>query len=217
MSRAGVIDVKLKRMFLDTKLVEGLIGKKSAKAIRVAMSRVRLRAMHSMKKKGRARKRPAKDFGKAFETWMQEVMQKHPSPPGTPPYVYSDREKESLRNIWFALDVTGGNMQGVVGPLLLNKHNFINGVLTKGTVPSLHEHGGTAGIQEVLNTNWITENGVRRVLSSQWVRAGMFSRRKRAKMPQRVRTANYQKRPFMQPALEKEAPKFPQLWSARAA
>lgn len=200
MARAGVVDIQLKKMFLDRKLVEDIMGKKSAKALRIALSRVRKRAQHSMKTKGAARRRPKRDKGKAFDRWMLEVTQQPASPPGTPPFVHSTSSVETLRNIWFGVEFTSGTVQGIVGPLALNKMQKLNGVVARGTVPRLHEKGGTATIRE------------KRVGKS-WHPIG---RRVRPGQPVRSRQATYPKRPFMLPALQAEAPKLPKLWTGAA-
>jgi hypothetical protein len=203
--RSGVIDITAKKMFLDTKLVEGLIGKKNAKALRIAMSRVRLRAMHSMKRKGKARRPPKSGKGKAFERWAEEIQNAPVAPAGSPPFAHSDDSVRSLRAIWFALDTSGGNFDGIVGPRKLHGG--------RGSVPKLLEGGGSQRIDEVLLANYKFDGKRRYVASSEWVRANTFKSRNRAGMKKRVRTARYAPHPFMQPALAKEAPRFPSLWT----
>lgn len=189
------VDVSVKRMFLDTKLVEGLIGKKSAAALRKAMSRIRLRAMHSMRKKGKARRPPKNQGGKAFLRWADEVQNQPVSAPGSPPFVHSDDSVRTLRNIWFALDNSSAvEIRGVVGPLKLNGN--------QGAVPSLMERGGSQKIRE-------------RRIGKHWIPVGRVNGSSSGRLT-RVRTANYPARPFMQPAMTKEAPKLPSLWAARA-
>jgi hypothetical protein len=228
-------------MFFDTKLVEGLIGKKNAKAIGKAMARVRLRAMHSMKQKGKGRKPPKNQSGKAYLRWLEEVQNSPVSPPGSPPFSHTSDPVVSLRNIWYALDTSNRNeLSGIVGPLRLNQKAYQGGVmLASGSVPKVMEFGGTIGIREKLEN--IAEGiraprkGPKRNLSARqrqamiarikanptasgvfvagqaWVRMGR--RKPVAGQPTRVRIATYPKRPFMGPALKAEAPKFPSLWT----
>lgn len=191
------VDVSVKRMFLDTKLVENLIGKKSAKELRVAMSRVRLRAMHSMKKKGRARRPPKNQGGKAYLRWVEEVQNQPVSAPGTPPFCHSDDSVRSLRNIWFALDNSSRDeIRGVVGPLRLNG--------SQGAIPGLLEKGGSQLIRE-------------KRVGKHWIPLGKAGRGRSGSKRTRVRMATYAARPFMQPALQKESPKIPSLWARGAA
>ena len=206
-STDGLLDVKAKNFFLDTKLVEGLIGKKSAKSLHIALSRVRLRAMHSMRKKGRARRPPKHQGGKAFLRWQEEVTSSPVSAPGSPPFAHSENQVTSLRNIWFALDNTSATeVSGVVGPLRLNQYGTLNGVVTKGSVPRVHEKGGTARVQEWLfnvpghKWRWVRGKGPRR-----------------GNIVRRTRIATYPPRPFMQPALTKESPKIAAIWGRSVA
>jgi hypothetical protein len=164
-----------------------------------------------MKTKGRARRPPKRQGGKAYKRWMDEVMNQPVSPAGFPPFVHSDDHVRSLRNIWFALDNTSStDIHGVVGPLRLNGN--------QGSVPSLHEKGGSRSIAEVLHEHWTFDEGThKRLVSSEWVPATLIGRRNRMNAKKRTRTARYPARPFMQPALTKEAPKFPALWLGMAA
>lgn len=245
MVRSGLVDVQLKRMFFDTKLVENLIGKKSANAIGKAMARVRLRAMHSMKQKGKARKPPKNQGGKAYLRWLEEVQNSPVSSPGSPPFTHTSDPIASLRNIWFGLDTSNRNeLSGIVGPLRLNQKQYQGGVmLASGSVPNVMEFGGTIGIREKLvniaegirqprkgPARVLTANQkaamIRRqqadptrsgvfVAGQEWVRMG---RRKPVKgQPTRVRMATYARRPFMKPALLAETPKFPPLWTGKLA
>ena len=241
--RQGVVDASLKRMFFDTRLVENLIGKKNANAIGKALARVRLRARQSMKQKGKARKAPKRQGGKAWLKWIEEVQNSPVSPPGSPPFAHSNDPNASLRNIWFGLDTSNRNeLSGIVGPMRLNQQAYIGGVMmASAAVPKTLEFGGTIGIREKLEN--LAEGiraprkGPRRSLSASqkaamirrkqndpkgpyvagqaWIRMG--KRKPLPGQPTRVRIAHYIKRPFMRPALKVEAPKFPALWSGQLA
>jgi hypothetical protein len=155
MKTAGV-QFKAKKFFFDRKLVQDLLGKKSAKALGKAGSFVQRRSRSSLRRR------------------------KKTSSPGQPPSVHSNDSVATLKNIWFALDP--GSLSVVVGPLKLNQ----GGESSAGTIPALHEFGGRLAIKD--------------------------SRGRRKRTQGQVRIANYPARPFMQPALEKEAPNFPSLW-----
>jgi hypothetical protein len=189
---SGGVDYHLKKLFFDRQLVEALIGKKSAKAMGRALAKVRLRAMHSMKPKGKARRRPKRDTGKAFEKWAEEIQNQPVSPAGSPPFLHSNNHVTSLRNIWFGLDnSTVHEIRGVVGALKLNGR--------QGAIPGLHEHGGQQLIQE-------------QRIGREWIPLGRINKRSSNPKFLRRRMATYPARPFMQPALEKEQDNFPDLW-----
>jgi hypothetical protein len=165
------ITIRAKRMFFDRKKVQDILGKQSAKALGKAGAFVQRRARSSLRRRKAA------------------------SAPGSPPNVHSQDDVATLKNIWFALDEK--SLSVVVGPLKLNQQQYLGGVLTAGTVPQLHEFGGTAGIRE------------KRVGKS-WHPVGR--RGPRPGQPTRVRRAQYPPRPWMGPAMVKEAPNFPSLW-----
>lgn len=152
------VQFKMKRFFFDRAYVQNVLGKESAKALGKAGAFVQRRARSSLRRR------------------------KKTSAPGTPPSAHSGDNVATLKNIWFALDPR--SLSVVVGPLKLN-HLVDN---SAGTVPALHEFGGTARLR---------------------------GRVRRGQKP-RLRTARYPARPFMGPALEAEAPKFPSLWLRRA-
>jgi hypothetical protein len=73
----------------------------------------------------------------------------NPAAPGRPPKFRADDESVSLRNIQFFYEES--SKSAVVGPIKLNQHQYgDDGVLQIGTVPAVHEFGGTAGIRERL-------------------------------------------------------------------
>lgn len=119
-------------------------------------------------------------------------------PPGKPPKARSTHPTISLRNIQFALDPSKFSV--VIGPLRLNAKQYKNGRLMSGTVPAVHEFGGTVGIREKL-------------VGSEWRPYGR--RKPRPGQAVRVRMASYPARPFMGPALAQNASKFPTLWGER--
>lgn len=115
---------------------------------------------------------------------------KKTSEPGGTPSVHSKDPVATLKNVLFAYD--DRTKSGIVGPVKLNQKqkDWINpGTLT---VPQIMEAGGVVTIEEV------SLNGVR------WTRRDK-RRRKREDLKYRSRRAIYRPRPFMRPALEKEA------------
>lgn len=151
---------------------------------------------------------------------------KKPSQPGTPPSVHAESSaRATLKKIYFAYDPPNDSV--VIGPEKLNQVNFnIAGVRT--SVPNVHEFGGTIAIREWMFTalDERTIDIVERYPSSfnwldEWTRRDlrwkMTSRKRKWTLAKfgvktRVRNANYPARPFMQPALKKVAPKFPDLF-----
>lgn len=183
-----VVKFKMKSLFFDTKKVEHLIGKRSAKAMSEAGAHVRTRARQQLRRR------------------------KSISKPGNTPSVHSQDDTASLRNIWFALDER--TLTVVAGPLALNQVNFTtDGGRT--TVPELHEFGGAVSIHEqqfkVKLGRTVSPSQIREAMNQPWRRADL-RRAKRPWLRYRVRQAQYPARPFMWPALQHEAPKFPQLW-----
>lgn len=111
------------------------------------------------------------------------------SAPGSPPSAHSTDKVATIKNILFAYEPRSRSV--VVGPVLLN------GRRQAGVVPETLEFGGAVAIHE-------------KRVGTVWRSIGR--RKPRPGQPTRVRQARYRKRPFMGPALEREAPKFPDLW-----
>jgi len=159
MKTSGV-QFKMKRFFFNSKEVERILGKRSAKALGRAGAFVQRRARSSLRRR------------------------KKSSAPGSPPSVHSSDAVATLKNIWFALDPR--SLSVVVGPLQYAGKSLESN--SQGTGAALHEFGGR----------------------------GKFRQRNKSRKPRPVRVASFPARPFMFPALEKEAPNFPSLWLQRA-
>lgn len=177
-----VIDYRLKEFFFDREKVKRLIGKANAKNISKALAFVQRRSRSSLRRR------------------------KKTSAPGTPPSVHSVNDVTSLKNILFGYDPN--RKSGIVGPVRLNKSIF--GPSITGTVPELHEFGGAARLKLGLEATRKIR-GRRRTPSSP-VEWRVLRHRPRPGQPTKTATAFYPPRPFMGPALIKEAPKFPSLW-----
>lgn len=121
-----------------------------------------------------------------------------PSAPGNPPKSRTGILKEFL---YFAFDPSKGSV--VIGPAKTNQV-FFNGAgqPVKGTVPAVLEYGGEVGILEW----WLPRLKV-------WRRADLRSKRRLAQRQTRVRTVKIAPRPYMQPAIAKESPKFANIWA----
>lgn len=121
-----------------------------------------------------------------------------PSTPGSPPKSRTGILKEFL---YFAFDPSRRSV--VVGPARTNQVFFKgNGQPVTGTVPAVLEFGGSIGVLE-----WYLPR------RGKWVRADLRSKRKLAARTTRIRTVTIAARPYMQPALAKEAPKFAEIWA----
>jgi hypothetical protein len=182
------VNYKLKDFFFDRSVVERSLDTATKKNLSQAGRFVRTRARTSMKRrKNRVNKKTGKEIS---------------SPPGRPPFAWSEDPVATLKNILFAYDPSRQSV--IVGPVGLNQKQYLGGQLRAGTVPELHEFGGRMGFRE-------------KRVGKTWRSIGR--RKPRPGQPTRVRTAVYPARPYMGPALEAEAPKFPDLWhnSVRAA
>jgi hypothetical protein len=115
------------------------------------------------------------------------------SKPGNPPRVHSQDNVANLRNILFALSDEDSVLIGPVG--LDSKRGKSN---SQGSVPALLELGGLSIILEKLaGHKWLP-------IGQRWPRPGQ---------PVRKRHLNIFARPYMKPALEEEAPRFPNLFA----
>lgn len=122
---------------------------------------------------------------------------KRTSKPGEPPSSHTGVLKQF---IYFAFDPRAGSV--VIGPAKTNQVFFKgNGEPVTGAVPGILEHGGSIRILE------------RRLRNGKWVRADLRSKRKLANYKTRLRKVSVAARPYMGPALAKEAPKFPSLFA----
>lgn len=120
---------------------------------------------------------------------------KDASQPGQPPSSHSGILR---RFIFFAYDQDAGGV--VVGPMKTNQVFFgRDRKPVTGTVPQVLEYGGSITILEVFK--W-----------GSWRRADLRSKRRNAGMPTRYRTVEIKARPFMHPALDKERPKFAEMF-----
>lgn len=129
---------------------------------------------------------------------------KSASPAGSPPSAHSNGN--SLKTILFAFQPQSEST--IVGPVQFNQVNFTIESVTS-TVPGLHERGETAIIREYRYQPIEGESDV------QWRRVDgrkRYGPREGYRLQTRRRTARYPKRPFMRPALEAEAPNFPELF-----
>jgi hypothetical protein len=184
---------KAKQFFFDRQKVLDQVGVDRARFLRNIGRYVQRTARNSMKRKGSARKPPKNMNGRAYEKWLLEIQKQPSSPAGSPPFVHTSDSVATLKNILF---VFGSSKESVlVGPVGLNGRG--------GSIPALHEYGGTAQIQEKQVT---FQRG-----GSKWVPQG---RRLRPGQKTRRRNATYPARPFMAPAVVKtqSQSKFKDLW-----
>jgi hypothetical protein len=192
------VRANLKDMFFDRTKVEKLVGERGAKFLNRVGGFIRTVARRSMRSGGKKRKA---------------------SMPGDPPRYQTKDKVATLRNIQYGYEPARQSV--VVGPVKLNQKQYLNGRLSSGTVPALHEFGGTAGMLEKEITAIIGRGAAGRdergrytqgaaIWGKKWVPVG----RRRPKPGQRTRTrvAKYPARPFMAPALVEAQKKFPQLW-----
>lgn len=117
------------------------------------------------------------------------------SKPGQPPR--SHGPEPNLRTIFFVYEERAHSV--IVGPVKFNS----GGGALNNNVPKTLEHGGVIGFRE------------KRYPGGEW-RPLLTTRRPRPGEQRRVRRYRIAARPFMGPALEQEADKFPDLFAARA-
>jgi hypothetical protein len=202
-----------KRFFFDRQAVADIVGKTAAKALGRAGAYVQRRARSSMRRGGKK---------------QREAGSRVPSSPGIPPKAWSTDKVATLKNIQFAF--VPREMSVFVGPLALN----MGGMGQHGAIPGVHEHGGSRRILEwrfnqlEYMRSWRGWKKYRSSakFSNEWQRRDLRwndASRKRRKhtlsqlgVETRTRTASYPARPFMGPALQKEAPKFPTLFARGA-
>jgi hypothetical protein len=126
---------------------------------------------------------------------------KRTSAAGEAPSVHSKDDRASLRNILFGYDP---QIHGVViGPVRLNQVNLTD--TGRVTIAALMEFGGHVNIHEEQWRNTLTP--------AQWYRRD-FRYSKSERKRYRIRRANYEARPYMQPALdaEREAGTIRDVW-----
>jgi len=183
-----------KSFFFDRAKIIERVGADRARLLRNVGGFVSKTAARSMRKKGYARKPPKNMNGRAGRKFMAEVRGEVSSPPGSPPFTHSTDPNATLRKILFVFDTAKEAM--VVGPVALNQKNAFG---ISGTVPSLHEYGGTQVVKE-------------KKVGKIW--RPMGKRQARPGQPTRRRKATYAARPFMAPAVKKtqSTGKFKQLW-----
>ena len=172
----------IKESFFDRPKVISALKRAKRRALSKAGAFVRKRARSSMRRRKRA------------------------SAPGSPPSAHAG-SGPSIKTILFAFQPESEST--VVGPVQLHQVNYtVESVAS--TVPGLHERGETAIIREYRYepisgsgdpTEWRRVPGNRKARDRDGFR-----------LVNRRRTARYPKRPFMRPALEAEAPNFPELF-----
>lgn len=123
------------------------------------------------------------------------------SRPGRPPYVHTDDERITLRNIQYHSD---GQRSVIIGPVSLNQVNQSAATLSSVPVPQLLEQGGEVLIHERSRDGGKTWR--RRDLRFNPRPGDLFRKRK----------ARYAPRPFMGPALAKVRSKLPSMFAAAA-
>lgn len=117
---------------------------------------------------------------------------------GSPPFSHTRDPFATIRNILFALDATRNSV--VIGPVRLNGRQYLNGILSRGTIPEVLEYGGFEGIREK-----------QRYAGGPWRGLGT-TRALRPGERIRVRQARYEARPFMRPAFAAESQNILSLW-----
>lgn len=193
---------KLTRFFLDRAEVRQQLGVQRARFLNRVGGYARKTAIRSQRR-----------VGKKGE----------PSPAGQPPRHHGG--DPSLRTILYGMDAATGGV--IVGPVGFNQKYYFGGRPSAGTIPALHEVGGTLGIREkLISTGDFTYGKQTRNAKGQfgkkekiygktWVPVGR--RKPRPGQPTRVRNATYPARPTMKPAQQKTIAKFPQLLFGRDA
>jgi hypothetical protein len=183
------VTFEVREAFFDRPKVIASLKKAKRKALSKAGAFVRRRARSSMRRR------------------------KSASAPGSPPSAHSSNT-HSLKTILFAYQPQ--SQSAIVGPVQLNQVNFSIESVTS-TVAGLHERGETAIIREYRYasidgdsepSDWRRVDGRRRYQQL----FQLNDQRRGYRLEFRRRQARYPKRPFMRPALEAEAPNFPELF-----
>lgn len=144
-----------------------------------------------------ARKRVLSKFGAFVRRTAKGLIRKRkkPAPPGRPPSSHTGVLREF---IYFAYDPDVDSV--IIGPAKTNQVFFSDsGKPVTGTVPSVLEFGG-----HVNQFDWF-------VPGFGWQRADL-RRVRRSGRKTRMRKIAIAARPYMQPALDENLPKFPDLW-----
>lgn len=158
------VSAKMTRLFFDRAAVRARLGERKAKALSLLGRDVQQKARALIGKKAKRTR---------------------PRPPGKPPkaHVEDSDSHASLRKILYHLEPARDNV--IIGPVgISQKHH---GGISVGTVPALHEFGGTAVIRE-------------KRVGREWRSFGRL--RPRPGQPTRTRKATYPARPFMRPAMQ---------------
>lgn len=202
-----MFEYAVKEQFFDRPAIQRAMKAMGLEKLERVAWYIRQQARRSMRQKGHARKQPKKLTGKVMERHAREAQERKPSVAPAPPHAHSGDARQSLRAITVGFDPGRGAI--VVGPARLNQKQYYGGQLLAGTVPQLHEFGGTAGIREKQITVPIGRGTAGRN-AKKWVPMGR--RKPRQGQATRVRLARYPARPFMQPALVKAREKFKTIW-----
>lgn len=131
--------------------------------------------------------------------WIRKTAQrnvrrrKRSSKPGQSPTNWSNQQVASLRNILYYYDRTAGHV--MIGPVKLNQVNMT--ATGSRPVTEILEHGATVSIPE---EQWKSSD------SDKWFRVDGRKRKHHGKRYRR-RSARYEARPFVQPALDKAVAK----------
>lgn len=177
-----------KDLFFDRPAVMRFLDKTESIAFNKIGGRIRKTAMRSM----RQQKKPKK------KAYVQTA-----SSPGSPP-----RRRvplgSGLTKIYYVYSAAQHQVQ--IGPVKFNWSAF-----PEMTVPEVHEFGGRVKIVEIDYS--VTRDGWQLRGDPMWIQVGPRGQRNRGKRPMRVRTANYPKRPFMFPALEKNRQFIRDSWA----
>lgn len=195
------ITTKMKHLFFDRPAVRARVKKDKLGFLERAGAYGRKTARNSIKRKGLAKEKPEGE--RAQKNRMKQAKERPASNPGSPPFMHSPNEYESLKNILFVFNEQNNGV--IIGPVGFSAEQG-------QTVPNLHEYGGSRQITERLITllEKVVGKGGKKgppVATQKWVQG-----RGKPGQPTRNRTATYPPRPFMKPAMEKTAGKFKTLW-----
>lgn len=173
--------------FFDRPRVIAAVGRAKAKNLSQAGAYVRTAARELLRVRGnKASRRKAAG---SVDALGRRLDRSSTAGPGEPPRMH---EGGLRRGVWFAYDASVGGV--IVGPVRYN----VDG----GRVPALLEYGGR--IRRLMAT---TPGG--RVVA-RWANLSTVAK---TRLKARWVTNEYDAHPYMAPALEQEAPKFPGLWA----
>lgn len=182
------VTMKIVDLFFDRPAVVRRMDRATHRALSKAGSFVRTRARTSLRRR------------------------KSVAAPGEAPHVHSTHPFATLKNILFGFD---GRDSVVVGPVGFNTRRSRGTIQMSRMVPNIHEFGGqVTRVRRVPVKKAKSQRAATRRQAEAYralLKSGRVQPDRSFELKEEV--LNYPRRAFMQPALEAEQDKFPELWA----